>query len=93
MNDPHGSSFGENRDLVRKDEWGNTFRPPAVLQPFKIERACDPKVCTNHVTVNFSIETDVITNPLAAFQAMLQGQEPPTSKQWVPVLRVLSSYN
>lgn len=100
MNNPHGNSnemFGEQRPSgrapARKDERGNDYRPAPVPQPFKIERSCDPKECKTHVTLTYSIEQDVIADPREALKAMFTGEQPATVRQWVPVLRVLSSYN
>jgi hypothetical protein len=91
----HGDEkFGEMRPS-RRDEWGNDYRPAAVLMPFKVEKACDPKMCRDHVTLTYSVEQDVpsVKNPLELMQLMMTGQEIPTAKQWVPIIRVLNTYN
>lgn len=94
MNGHSDEKFGEKRPSKR-DEWGNDYRPAAVLMPFQVKRACDPKLCRDHVTITYSVEQDVpsVSSPLELFMLMQKGEPIPTAKQWVPVIQVLNSYN
>jgi hypothetical protein len=86
--------FGESRPDVpepRRDERGNCFRPPMVLQPLKIEKGCQ---CKEHTMLQYSIEMNVMT--CSAFEALLmlqRGEQPSMAAQWVPVTRVQMEHN
>lgn len=83
--------FGEKRP-PRKDEWGNDFRR-FDLHTIKSEKKCTDE-CKDHVTMTYSIEMDVAAcTQMEAIMLTMQGQPIPTKKDWVPVTRVLSSYN
>jgi hypothetical protein len=90
MNEPSMSDkYGEHRPDTPGDKEprpGSRFE----LRPLKIERACQ---CPDHLMMQFSIEADVMTDPIQALQALILGEKPETSKQWVPVMRVLAGYN
>jgi len=94
MNGHSEDKFGEKRP-AKRDEWGNDYRPASVPMPFKVEKACDPKVCRDHVTIIYSVEQDMpsVSNPMEMLQMMMTGQEIPVAKQWVPIIRVLNGYN
>lgn len=86
--------FGEKRP-PRRDEWGNDFRK-YDLRPIKSEQVkCPPpEGCRDHVTMTHSIEMDVAAcNQMEAIMLTMQGQPIPSKKEWVPVTRVLNSYN
>jgi hypothetical protein len=73
-----------------KDEYGNTKRT-FDLKPLKFSRACE---CLDHVQLHYSIEMDVYTvDAREAVLMLMQGQKPPSEKQWVPILHIKSEYN
>jgi hypothetical protein len=96
MNGHGEEKFGEIRpgDGPKRDEWGNDYREFALM-PMKVEKACDPTHCRDHVTVVYSVEQEMpaVSSPLELFALMQKGEPIPTAKQWVPCIRVLNSYN
>jgi len=85
--------FGEQRPQ-RRDADGNNFFQ-LELHPMKFEVCECRKQSDGHITLSGSIEQDMpsVSNPMELMQLMMTGQPIPTEKKWVPIMRVLSSYN
>jgi hypothetical protein len=83
---------GQPKD-VKKDEWGNDYRT-FQLMPLQVKKSCHPEHCLDHVTMTYSVEMDVsAVTGLETAVMMMQGQEIPTERRWVPITRVLVGYN
>ena len=78
------------------DKFGET-RPgqPRVIdaRPYRIAKACK---CSDHIVLEYSLELELPKaglNQLDMLRMAMAGEQIPMEMQWVPVSRVLASYN